>query len=353
MLADALSSRRDSVSGVSLDEEMTNLMRFQRGFQASSRALTAMDDMIEMLISRTGKVGPVSSRITQSMMTRTVLSDIQDVSSRLAKTHEKLSSGKELTKPSDNPYATSRALQYRGELAQNQQHQKAVDEANAWQNVTDTALSSINDIVLRVRDLTVQAANGSTPDSDRAVISQEIAQLVDSAKSAANAQYAGRYVFAGTSTLSPPFSTSDDAYHGDTGLISREIGPGVQLNVNVTGDNVLGDASSGLIKTLRDVQAHLSSNNITALSQDIKAIDTVHDTVVTARTDVGARTNRLDSAKSRLSQLEESTTSLLSNTEDADMAQTLIDASTQQAVYQSALRAGATIVQSSLLDFLR
>jgi flagellar hook-associated protein 3 FlgL len=51
--------------------------------------------------------------------------------------------------------------------------------------------------------------------------------------------------------------------------------------------------------------------------------------------------------------LEESTTSLLSDTEDADMAKTLIDASTQQAVYQSALRAGATIVQSSLLDFLQ
>jgi flagellar hook-associated protein 3 FlgL len=286
------------------------------------------------------------------MMTRSVLSDIQDVSSRLAKTHEKLSSGKELTKPSDDPYATSRALQYRAELAQNQQHQKAVDEANAWQNVTDTALSSINDVVLRVRDLAVQAANGSTPDSDRAVIGQEVAQLIDSAKSAANAQYAGRYVLSGTSTLTPPYSTADDAYHGDAGGISREIGPGVQLSVNVTGDKVMGDASSGLIKTLRDVQAHLNANDVTALSQDIKSIDAAHDAVVTARTDVGARTNRLDAAQSRLSQLEESTTSLLSNTEDADMAKTLIDASTQQAVYQSALRAGASIVQTSLLDFL-
>jgi flagellar hook-associated protein 3 FlgL len=286
------------------------------------------------------------------MMTRSVLSDIQDVSSRLAKTHEKLSSGKELTKPSDDPYATGRALQYRAELAQNQQHQKAVDEANAWQNVTDTALSSINDVVLRVRDLAVQAANGSTPDSDRAVIGQEVAQLIDSAKSAANAQYAGRYVLSGTSTLTPPYSTADDAYHGDAGGISREIGPGVQLSVNVTGDKVMGDASSGLIKTLRDVQAHLNANDVTALSQDIKSIDAAHDAVVTARTDVGARTNRLDAAQSRLSQLEESTTSLLSNTEDADMAKTLIDASTQQAVYQSALRAGASIVQTSLLDFL-
>ena len=57
LLADALSSRRDSISGVSLDEEMTNLMKFQRGFQASSRALNAMDEMIDLLVNRTGRVG--------------------------------------------------------------------------------------------------------------------------------------------------------------------------------------------------------------------------------------------------------------------------------------------------------
>ena len=53
-----------------------------------------------------------------------------------------------------------------------------------------------------------------------------------------------------------------------------------------------------------------------------------------------------------LSQLEQSTTSLLSDTQDADMAKTMIDFSMQQTVYQSALRAGANIVQASLLDFL-
>jgi len=56
-LVDSLTNRRASVSGVSLDEEMTNLLQFQRGYQASARALTAMDDMIDQLINRTGKVG--------------------------------------------------------------------------------------------------------------------------------------------------------------------------------------------------------------------------------------------------------------------------------------------------------
>ncbi len=57
LLVDSLLDRRESISGVSLDEEMTNLLRFQRGYQASARALSAMDEMIDLLVSRTGRVG--------------------------------------------------------------------------------------------------------------------------------------------------------------------------------------------------------------------------------------------------------------------------------------------------------
>jgi flagellar hook-associated protein 1 len=53
----AASDRRQSIEGVSMDEEMTNLVRFQRGYQAASRAFTTMDDMLDQLINRTGKVG--------------------------------------------------------------------------------------------------------------------------------------------------------------------------------------------------------------------------------------------------------------------------------------------------------
>lgn len=57
LLANSLANRRESVSGVSLDEEMTNLMRFQRGFQASARALNAMDELIDVIVNRMGRVG--------------------------------------------------------------------------------------------------------------------------------------------------------------------------------------------------------------------------------------------------------------------------------------------------------
>jgi flagellar hook-associated protein 1 len=56
-LTDAVQDRRESVAGVSLDEEMGNIIRFQRAYQASSRAMSTMDEMLDVLINRTGRVG--------------------------------------------------------------------------------------------------------------------------------------------------------------------------------------------------------------------------------------------------------------------------------------------------------
>jgi flagellar hook-associated protein 1 FlgK len=56
-LVTAASDRRQSASGVSMDEEMTNMVRFQRGYQASARAMSTMDEMLDTLINRTGRVG--------------------------------------------------------------------------------------------------------------------------------------------------------------------------------------------------------------------------------------------------------------------------------------------------------
>lgn len=56
-LVHAIEDRRQSVAGVSLDEEMTNLIRFQRGYQASARTMTTIDEMLETLVTRTGRVG--------------------------------------------------------------------------------------------------------------------------------------------------------------------------------------------------------------------------------------------------------------------------------------------------------
>jgi flagellar hook-associated protein 3 FlgL len=292
-------------------------------------------------------------RITQNMMSRTLLDDLQNVTTKLSSTQHKLSSGKELTAPSDDPFGASQAMLFRNDIAANEQYQRNVGEASSWQQVTDTALSKVNDAVLRARDLLVQGAS-DTASQNRGDIASEIDQLIDSIKSDGNAQYAGRYVFAGSATLTQPYQMgASDAYAGNSEIVSREIGQGVRVSLNLPGSSVLGDSSGGLLKVLRDISNDLRTNNSANLQgADLKALDAAHDTLTNSQAVVGALANRLDTATARLQELQEAATSQLSKVEDADMPKTLIDLSTQQAVYQAALKSGANLIQPSLMDFL-
>ncbi|HEY4348147.1 MAG TPA: flagellar hook-associated protein FlgL [Gaiellaceae bacterium] len=296
----------------------------------------------------------MSERITNSMLTTNLLADLQGITTRLAHTQAQLSSGKRIQQPSDDPFGTSQALSFRADLAANAQYQTNVSDGASWLDATDTALGDISSLVLRARDLTVQGANGSTGAAGNQSIAAEIDQIIDSIKTAANSQYAGQYIFSGTKTTTAPYTTGGpDTFAGNNSAISRQIGPGVQVPINVDGKSVIGDDTSGLLATLRTISNDLKTNNTAGLQTgDLSALDTAVDNVSTIRATVGARGDRLSTALSRLQQLEESSTESLSNAEDADMAETITNYSQQQAVYQAALKAGASIIQPSLMDFL-
>jgi flagellar hook-associated protein 3 FlgL len=125
----------------------------------------------------------------------------------------------------------------------------------------------------------------------------------------------------------------------------------VQVPVNVTGDTVVTPLLAAIRQAAVDLRAGGTPANLSTV--DLAAIDAASDSILTTRASVGARTNRLTAAADRLQQLEEAQTKQLSDTEDADVAQTMIDFSTQSAVYQAALKAGANLIQPSLLNFLK
>ena len=138
----------------------------------------------------------------------------------------------------------------------------------------------------------------------------------------------------------------------------REIGPGVTMSINTVSREVLGDGRANptdgkLLNSLRDISEHLRNNDGAALRGDITGLQTQLDAVLKARSRNGAMTNRLDAAATRLDQIQGAVTEQLSNTEDADIAKTIIEFNSQSAAYQASLRAGANLVQSSLMDFLR
>ncbi|HEU4702245.1 MAG TPA: flagellar hook-associated protein FlgL [Conexibacter sp.] len=303
----------------------------------------------------------MSMRVTTLMSTRATLRDLNEGFARLNRLQGQLSSGKQISRPSDDPYGTSRALALRGELGGLDQFQRNVDDGTGWLNTCDTALGQMSDVLARVRELLVNGANDTTGAASRAALADEIDQLAESVKQEADVQYGGRYVFSGTATDTAPYALGGaDGYLGDAGTITRAIGPGVEIPINTDVRALLGDGQGArddrLLHTLRDVSDHLrggTAADADALrTTDLQRLDANLDVLNGIRADVGARTNRLAVAASRLSGLALNATRLRSDVEDADMAQTITQYTTQQAAYSAALKAGANIVQSSLLDFL-
>jgi flagellar hook-associated protein 3 FlgL len=299
-----------------------------------------------------------AGRITEGMLGRNLLTDLNRSTNLLAKYQRQISSGRRIDKPSDDPLATHTSLRLRNELQGLANDQRSISDAKGWLDTTEAALGQITDVAQRARELALQGSNDVMSPADRQKIADEVDQLIETAKASANASYGGRYVFSGTMTDTQPYAAGAvDTWSGDIGgQIFRQVGPGVSITVNVRGEDVLGSggADGKLLSTLRSLSNNLRTNNMAALrSSNLSALTTNLEEVTSARGVIGALSTRIESASHRLAQVEEATTGLLSETEDTDIAKALIQLNTQQSVYQAALKAGQTLVQPSLLDFLR
>jgi flagellin-like hook-associated protein FlgL len=108
-----------------------------------------------------------------------------------------------------------------------------------------------------------------------------------------------------------------------------------------------------IAKTLIQFNSQSAAYQAALRGGDMTGLQNRLDGLLQIRARNGAQTNRLDAAHTRLDQINGTLTDQLSNTEDADIGKTLIDFNSQSAAYQAALKAGANIVQASLMDFLR
>lgn len=304
----------------------------------------------------------MTMRITEGMTNRVVLRDLGKTKASLTQLQRQISSGKRITRPSDDPFGTGRTLQLNGELEGFEQYQANVQDGTGWVTATETALARITDTVQRARELLVQGGNDSNGQVAREGIAAEIEALTEAVKQEADVTYDGRYIFSGTATETRPYELgAGDEYAGDEGQIMREIGAGVALPVNVDIQTLLGNgpaaADDKLLDVLRDIATDLrggTAADAEALrGSDLERLSDNIDELTRVRAVVGATTNRLQTAGTRLEQLQEASLNQLSGVWDVDMAEALVDYSSQQAAYETALRAGSKLIQPSLMDFLR
>lgn len=305
----------------------------------------------------------MTDRITDAMLTGATLNDLNSSLGALERSSEELSSGRTILEPSDNPYGASHAIDLQSQLAGLESYATGVKDGLSWTQAATTALASMSTVLQRVRELALQASNGTNSAGDLQAIATEVGQLTETIKLDANTQFAGQYIFAGTLTSTPPYAQGEgagDVYQGNEGQIARLVGPGATVTVNTNLAAVLGsgpEAGDGkLLDTLRTLQQNLEEGTPASrqaiATTDLKSLEQGIEGLAGLQAVSGSSTDQLQTAATRIEALQGSIEGGLSNTLDTDVAKTTIEYSNQQAAYEAALRAAADIVQESLLNFL-
>ena len=140
-------------------------------------------------------------RITNKMMTNNALYNINNNKNLMSKLEQQYSSGKKITKPSDDPIVAVRALKFRTNLSElNQYYEKNIPDALAWMDVTESALNTVNGIITSMNTYCNQGVNDYPTAEDRNAIATNLEELKGQLYQEGNTNYAGRYVFSGYKT---------------------------------------------------------------------------------------------------------------------------------------------------------
>ncbi|WP_029100297.1 flagellar hook-associated protein FlgL [Brevibacillus thermoruber] len=296
----------------------------------------------------------MAMRVTQNMLNNNMLRNLHNSMGNMNKLQEQLSSGKKISKPSDDPVIAARAVYYRSAVIENEQYVSNLNQARSWLEMSDKALEEGNNVLQRVRELLIYSGDPALgPDSLKAMAT-EIAQLKDHLGTVANQTINGRYIFAGTDTLTPPYDkATGDFTNTNAEQITLEVSQQIFLPINPNGQAVFNypDPANNVFKLLDKIITDLSNGQ--PVTQYLDDMTSQIDNMVRERAALGARQNRVDLIEDRLLTEGVTITELMSENEDADIAKVITDLKTQENVHRAALGAGARIIQPSLLDFLR
>jgi flagellar hook-associated protein 3 FlgL len=307
------------------------------------------------------------------MMVGRSVDSMQAALSRLAKVQEQLSTGRIINRPSDSPTGTTAAMRLRSSISDQTQYVRNAEDGLGWMGQIDTSLSSIRDQVRRAKDLALQgASDGSMSDAGRQALAAEVDEIRKSAVAGANATYLGRPVFGGSASGSVAYTEGIDpvtggftaTFAGTTDPVTRTVGAGIDIQVNVSGANAFGPIAPGgptapgqpdVFTVLANLSASLRTpgGDSAGIQTSLGQIDAAMNKMTTAQTTLGASTVRVESAIQTAKDTTLNMQTQLSSTENVDLPKATMDLQMQQVAYQAALAATAKVLQPSLMDFMR
>lgn len=288
-------------------------------------------------------------RITSSMLARTLIDSVNASKQRLAKLQTELATGKRISKPSDDPLGISQALGLRTRLNKINQYFKNIHSVNSWVDLTSQTLANVAGMLNNVKVIAVRESTATAGEESHKASAEEIRSIKGQILNLINSQQAGRYLFAGSKTLTKPFS-EEGIYQGNEGEIKIEVAQGVLFTINVPGNQIL-QADKDVFAVLSELETALENGNTEGIRGTMDKIDSCLEQVYTWEGNFGGRGQKVQILQNRLQDQEVGIAKLLSYTEDADIVRTIVDFQTVETGLKAALSTGTAIMRIMMLEF--
>lgn len=299
-------------------------------------------------------------RVTTEVMVTRSLDRLSTRLQQYERKQNELSTGKRILAASDDPAGARRASSLRAAMQAREQELRNSNDAIGWLDSADTQLQAATNRLNRVQDLALQGASQSS-DEQRRALAAEIREITGEIAGIANATHLGRPMFGGftggnaVEKVDGVWTTSGWTETDGGDQVMRRITDTEQVRVNVTAGEWLGFGSpdGDLLTQLDRLVANLEAGNADQISASIGGLQRSRASVTDALGAIGAATNRVTSSVSRTQDLMLTLRNELSQLEDVDLAQGVMELQVQQVAYEATLQALGRALPPSLVAFLR
>jgi flagellar hook-associated protein 3 FlgL len=303
----------------------------------------------------------------------------QNVETRLInlnRIQEELGTGRSLFTPSEGVSRADQALRAKGSLASDAQFMRNINDGQTWVDSADSNLQSVVDLLNEIDTLALSANDSSKNEDDRNAIAVQIDQKLETLVTLANGRNGDRYLFGGTNTTTPPYTTVRDANghiidasaNPDTiaGKIYRQIGSGDNVQINLSGAQLFQPTGSDgtdadifyVVGALRDT---IGNNNTpppgyedTRSTEYLRTqLDTIRNRITEQQAYLGSVGQRLTQTMTGLKEREISLTNSLEQAQGADVTDLVSRMATEQGAYNALGAIGSQVLGQSLVDYLR
>jgi flagellar hook-associated protein 3 FlgL len=295
-------------------------------------------------------------RVADQQIYGTLLGNLQRSRLQLLTSQEQISSQKKVSTPSDDPSAFGQIVLDKSALSQTTQWIRNINFGTARVDAADQALSQSQNLITRVRELTIQAASDTTSAEGRSTIAKEVRQIQRQLVQLGNTEVAGQAIFAGTKTDVTPFTiTSGDtvAYQGNAETQSIAVSENQTVQILIPGSSIFTGASTNVFNSLRDLLTAMESNDRPGIQAGLGNLDQATAQISDAQGTIGSLGNRLQVTHDALDTATLTISKSISNNQDADLATAITQLRLQEVAVEAASQTFSKIFDTSLLNYLR